>query len=169
MNKEIVNKVAKSGLVTIDFLDYTPNEPILEFDIKNILFEGVVLKEKDFRSSLKEITLSNYENKIIALFCSTDTIIPMWAYMLIVSYLNPVSSCVYFGTQKEVLQKKILENINKIDARAFEGKKVIVKGCAKIPISESLYVAITAKLQNSVSSLMFGEACSAVPIYKKKK
>ena len=77
MNKEIVNKVAKSGLVTIDFLDYTPNEPILEFDIKNILFEGVVLKEKDFRSSLKEITLSNYENKIIALFCSTDTIIPM--------------------------------------------------------------------------------------------
>ena len=93
----------------------------------------------------------------------------MWAYMLIVSYFNPVSSCVYFGTQKEVLQKKILENINKIDARAFEGKKVIVKGCAKIPISESLYVAITAKLQNSVSSLMFGEACSAVPIYKKKK
>ena len=169
MNKEIVNKVAKSGLVTIDFLDYTPNEPILEFDIKNILFEGVVLKEKDFRSSLKEITLSNYENKIIALFCSTDTIIPMWAYMLIVSCLNPVSSCIYFGTKKEVLQKTILENINKIDARAFEGKKVIVKGCAKIPISESLYVAITAKLQNSVSSLMFGEACSAVPIYKKKK
>ena len=169
MNKEIVNRVAKSELITIDFSDYIPSEPILEFDIKNVLFEGAVLKEKKFRSSLKEITFSNYENKIIALFCSVDAIIPMWAYMLIVSYLNPMSSCIYFGTKKEVLQKIILKNINKIDAKQFKDKKVIVKGCTNIPISESLYIAITKKLQNSVSSLMFGEACSAVPIYKKKK
>ncbi len=168
MNGEIINRVANSKLITIDLSDYSPKEPIVEFDIKNFLFEGVVLKEKLFRDSLKDLDFINYENKIVALFCSSEAIIPMWAYMLVTSLLNNICSDVYFGKKEAVLQKIVFKNINSINTDKFKNKKVIVKGCGNIPISESLYIAITKKLQNSVTSLMFGEACSAVPVYKKK-
>ena len=169
MSREIVNRVANSGLITIDLSDYAPKEKILIFDVKDLLFEGIILKEKDFRSSLKEFDFSRYKGQIVALCCSAEAIIPMWAYMLVSSYLNPICSGLYFGTKEEVFQSILLKNITDIDSEKFKDKKVIVKGCGSIPLSESLYVAITQKLQNSVSSLMFGEACSAVPVYKKKK
>tara|TARA_B100000609_G_C17133446_1_gene391530 strand:- start:331 stop:840 length:510 start_codon:yes stop_codon:yes gene_type:complete len=169
MSKEIVNRIANSRLITIDLSDYAPKENILIFDVKDLLFEGIVLKEKDFRTSLKEFDFSKYKSHTVALYCSAEAIIPMWAYMLITSYLIPVCSNLYFGTKNEVFQKILLKNIFDIDSEKFKEKKVIVKGCGNIPLSESLYVAITQKLQNSVSSLMFGEACSAVPVYKKKK
>ena len=169
MSKEIVNRVANSRLITIDLLDYAPKDNILIFDVKDLLFEGIVLKEKEFRTSLKEFDFSKYKSHTVALYCSADAIIPMWAYMLITSSLIPVCTNLYFGTKKEVFQKILLKNIFEIDSEKFKEKKVIVKGCGNIPLSESLYVAITQKLQNSVSSLMFGEACSAVPVYKKKK
>ena len=169
MKGDITNRVANSALITIDLSDYRPNESIIEFDVKDFLFEGIILKEKTFRSSLKELDLTKYENKIIALFCSEDVVIPMWAYMLIVSYLNPVCLDVHFGRKEDVLQKMILQNINLINAGEFKNQKVIIKGCGGITINESLYIAITKKLQKSVTSLMFGEACSAVPVYKNKK
>lgn len=169
MEEGITNRVANSALITIDLSDYKPNESIIEFDIKDLLFEGIILKEKTFRLSLKELDLVKYKNKIIALFCSEDVIIPMWAYMLIASYLNPVCSDIYFGRKENVLEKMILKNISLINTSEFKNKKVIVKGCGEMTINESLYIAITKKLQKSVSSLMFGEACSAVPVYKKKK
>jgi len=169
MSREIVNRVANSGLITIDLSDYAPKKNILIFDVKDLLFEGIILKEKAFRSSLKEFDCSVYKGKIVALCCSTEAIIPMWAYMLVSSYLNPISSGVYFGTKEDVFQNILLKNITDIDSEKFKNKKVIVKGCGNIPLNEALYVAITQKLQNSVSSLMFGEACSAVPVYKKKK
>ena len=168
MTGEIINRVANSNLITIDLADYAPTSAIKILDIKDFLFEEVFLKEKEFRSSLKEFDFSNYTNKTVALNCSTDAIVPMWAFMLITSYLNNIASEIHFGTKEEVFQKKFSENIDSIDASEFEGKKVIVKGCGNIPLSESLYIAITQKLQNSVSSLMFGEACSAVPVFKKK-
>ena len=169
MTEEIINRVANSGLITLDLSDYAPKEDILIFDLKNLLYEGIFLKEKDFRSSLKEFDFSKYKGHTVALYCSTEAIIPMWAYMLISSYLTPICSSLCFGTKEEVFQKILLKNIFDIDSEKFKDKKVIVKGCGNIPLSESLYIAITQKLQNSVSSLMFGEACSAVPVYKRKK
>ena len=168
MSEEIINRVSNSQLITIDLTDYAPKVSVKELDIKDFLFQGIVLKEKEFRLSLKEFDFSNYTNKTVALNCSADAIVPMWAFMIVTSYLNNIASEIHFGTKEQVFQKKISDNINSIDASEFEGKKVIVKGCGNIPLSESLYIAITQKLQNSVSSLMFGEACSAVPVYKIK-
>jgi len=167
MNDKIINRVASSDLITIDLADYAPDLQILEIDLKQFLFEGFILKEKEFRKTLKEFNFSVYTNKVVALFCSSDAIVPMWAYMLTTSYLNKVGHEIHFGTKEEVFQKIFAENIDGIDTSEFEKKKVIVKGCGHIPLTESLYISITKKLQNTVSSLMFGEACSAVPVYKK--
>ena len=168
MGKEIVNRVANSSLITIDLADYSPKLEILELDLKQFLFEGCILKEKEFRKTLKEFDFSIYNKKIVALFCSSDAIVPMWAYMLATSYLNPLESKILFGTKEDVFQKIFDKNIEEIDTSEFEGGKVIIKGCGHIPLSENLYIAITEKLQPVVSSLMFGEACSAVPVFKKK-
>ena len=168
MSKEIVNRVAKSSLITMDLTDYAPIKPIAVLDLKDFLFQGIVLKEKEFRQSLKEFNFSIYTNKTVALNCSADAIIPMWAFMLVTSYLNSVNSDIYFGIREDVFQQIFTNNINAIDASEFEKKKVIVKGCGQIPLTEALYIAITKKLQNTVSSLMFGEACSAVPVLKNK-
>ena len=168
MSDEIINRVSNSNLITIDLSDYAPTSAIKILDIKDFLFEGIFLKEKEFRTSLKEFDFSDYTNKTVALNCSTDAIVPMWAFMLITSYLNNIASEIHFGTKEEVFQKKFSENIDSIDASEFEGKKVIVKGCGQVPLTETLYIAITKKLQNTVNSLMFGEACSAVPVFKKK-
>ena len=169
MSEEIINRVANSDLITIDLTDYAPNIQILELDIKHFLFEGFILKEKDFRASLKEFDFSGYENKVVAVFCSSDCIIPMWAFMLVTSCLNNVASEIYSGNKNTVFQQLFLRNIENIKTLKFKNKKVIVKGCGQIPLSANLYVAITKKLQNIVTSLMFGEACSAVPVFKKQK
>ena len=168
MSDEIVNRVASSGLINLDLSDYAPTKTFDEIDLKQYLFEGFILKEKEFRNTLKAFDFSAYENKVVAVNCSSDCIIPMWAFMLITSYLNKVAEEIHFGTKNEVFQKHFLQNIDKIDAIEFEGEKVIVKGCGHIPLTEDLYIAITKKLQNAVSSLMFGEACSAVPVFKKR-
>ena len=168
MGEKIVNRVANSGLINLDLTDYAPTETIDEIDLKHFLFEGFILKEKEFRTALKDFDWAQYDGKIVAINCSSDCIIPMWAFMLITSHLNNVASEIHFGTKNEVFQKLFLQNIESITPDEFEDKKVIVKGCGHIPLNEGLYVAITKKLQNTVSSLMFGEACSAVPVFKKK-
>ena len=168
MDKEIVNRVSNSDLITIDLSDYSPSRAILEIDLKQFLFEGFILKEKDFRTALKEFDFSSYKNKVVAINCSSDCIVPMWAYMLVTSCLNNVALEIYSGNKETVFQNLFLHNIESINPTEFENKKVIVKGCGHIPLTEALYIAITEKLQNTVSSLMFGEACSAVPVFKKK-
>tara|TARA_Y100000766_G_C18764542_1_gene535185 strand:- start:348 stop:857 length:510 start_codon:yes stop_codon:yes gene_type:complete len=168
MTNEIINRVANSGLITIDLANYAPNIEILELDLKQFLFDGLILKEKDFRASLKGFNFIDYENKTTAVFCSANCIIPMWAFMLVASHLKNVTSEIYYGNKESVFQKLFLNNIESLNAFEFKNKKVIVKGCGQIPVSESLYIAITKKLKNRVTSLMFGEACSAVPVYKKK-
>ena len=167
--KEIVNKVANSGLITIDLEDFYPKEHVAEIDITDYLFEGIILKEKDFRKSLEEINWSEYAGKIIAVFCSEDAIIPKWAYMLVAMHAHPYTSRVYFGTREEVIQEAILLQIEKdINPKEYEGKRVVIKGCGDKEVSEKIYVEITNLLLPYVKTLMFGEPCSTVPVYKKK-
>tara|TARA_B100001175_G_C19237970_1_gene508610 strand:- start:116 stop:628 length:513 start_codon:yes stop_codon:yes gene_type:complete len=168
MSVEIVNKVERSGIITLDLSNYAPKKIIEELDLRQFLFEGLILKEKQFRADIKDYNFEKYKGKTVALFCSSDVIIPMWAYMLITAELDPICSKLYFGRALDVSQQIILENIRLIEEDKYSEKRVIVKGCSNIPLNESLYIEITKKLLNSVQSLMFGEACSAVPVYKTK-
>tara|TARA_B100000900_G_scaffold206223_1_gene174887 strand:+ start:258 stop:770 length:513 start_codon:yes stop_codon:yes gene_type:complete len=169
IEKEIVNKVAKLDVININLSDYAPKNEIVELDLKQFLFKELILKEKEFREEVKSFNFDIYKDKIAALFCSSDTIIPMWAYMLITTYLTDVGATISYGSKQEVLQSALLNNIKLLDETEFKNKRVLVNGCSKIDLSESLFIAITEKLQKQVKSLMFGEACSAVPIYKKRK
>ena len=165
---EIKNRVADSGIVNVDLSNYAPKENILELDLKQFLFDGLVLKEKEFRVALKEFDFNKYDGKVVAVFCGANVIVPMWAYMLITTYLNNANAKIYFGNKNKVTQAIIKENINSINVDDYKEKRVIVNGCSNIKLSEGLFIAITKKLQKNVKSLMFGEACSAVPIFKNK-
>lgn len=169
MTEQIINKVAQSGIITLDLENYKSAGEIEAFDIKPYLFKELILREKDFRASMKELDWSVYENKTVALFCSADAIIPMWAYMLITTYLHEYNAKVIFGTVKEVEEQALLNHIKSLDEVEFVDKRVVIKGCSGEPIPESAYVEISNKLLPVVSSLMFGEPCSTVPVYKKKR
>ena len=167
MTNEIINKVAKSGIINLDLEDYAPRDIITELDLKDFLFEGLILKEKYFRESLKDHNWSKYRGNVLALFCSSNCIIPMWAYMLVTSYLEKNNLINFYGNKEQVFNLLFLEIIGKIDIQEFKDKRVIIKGCGNLKIHEKIYVAITKKMQPEVKSLMFGEACSSVPIHKK--
>jgi hypothetical protein len=163
---EIVNKVAKSGLITLDMKTFKGSQKRKIIDIKKWLYEGMVLKEKKFREHLKDENWEQYKNAFVALYCSNDTIIPVWAYMLLTKYLNPYASSVIYGNEKE-LEKKIFHlNIKNFDVKPLENKRVLLKGCTDTYIPENSYVQLSNKLIGNVKSLMFGEACSNVPIFK---
>jgi hypothetical protein len=168
MSETFINKVAESGLISLDLAQYIPNNEIVVFDIKPFLFMELILKEKDFRASLNTIDWSQYQDKIVGIFCSTDAIIPMWANMLIVSNLSPFAKYVYFGNESTVRDLVLLEAIQKIDVSVFADQRIVVKGCGDMPIGESAYIAITQKLRPVAKSIMYGEPCSTVPVYKKK-
>ena len=168
MSEPLINKVAESGLISLDLAHYIPNNDIVVFDIKPYLFKELILKEKDFRASLAAIVWTQYENKIVGIFCSTDAIIPMWANMLIVANLSPYAKSVYFGDENKTRELVLLEEIQKIDASSFTDQRIVVKGCGDTPIGESAFIAITQKLRPVVKSIMYGEPCSTVPVYKKK-
>jgi len=165
---ELVNKVAQSGLITLDLEDFFPKEAIIAFDIKEFLFRGLILKELEFRAALKAFDWSAYKDKTVAVFCSTDAIIPQWAFMLVGTYLSAQTTEIYFGTTEEVEQKLFLSNLKSIDATKYIDEKIIIKGCGTKTVTGEAYLEITKKLQPVVKSLMFGEACSTVPIYKRK-
>lgn len=168
MADPIVNKVAESGLITLDLETYYPNQEIVPFDLKDFLFMGLILKEKEFRLALAELNWDAYKSKQVAVFCSADAIIPLWAYMLVTTNLSMVEASVQFGTPEEMRKQLFLKNIAAIDVEAFADKRVVVKGCGDLPIGEFAYVQITAKLAPVVRSLMYGEPCSTVPVYKRK-
>ena len=165
---ELVNKVAQSGLITLDLEDFFPKEAIVAFDIKEFLFRGLILKELEFRAALKAHDWSVYQDKIVAVFCSTDAILPQWAFMLVGTYISAQTTEIYFGTTEEVEQKLFLSNLKSIDATKYIDEKIIIKGCGTKTVTGEAYLEITKKLQPVVKSLMFGEACSTVPIYKRK-
>ena len=168
MPEELINKVATSALSQVDLEEFYPKEEILLFDLKPLLFMELILKEKDFREALQKFDWPAYQNKIVAVTCSADAIIPVWAYMLIASYLVPVASQVIFGDEKAALKQVFIQNINAMDADQFAEKRVVVKGCGDIQIEEYAYLEITKKLRPVVKSIMYGEPCSTVPIFKKK-
>ncbi len=168
MSEPIINKVAESGLISIDLAQYFPTNEIVVFDIKPYLFMELILKEKDFRTSLNTIDWSIYQDKIVGIFCSADAIIPMWANMLIVANLTPFAKAIYFGDENKTRELVLLQVINNIDNSIYEDQRIVVKGCGDTPIGESAYIAITQKLRPVVKSIMYGEPCSTVPVYKKK-
>ncbi len=166
--EEIRNKVAESGLITIDLEKYHPEQTATPFDIKDFLFMEMLLKEKDFRESMDTHDWQQYQGKEVAVYCSTDAIVPMWAYMLIVAKLSGIAASVSFGTPEECFKRKYIDQIQRIDPQQFEGKRVVVKGCGEKEIPPYAYTAISALLIPVVKSLMYGEPCSTVPVYKKK-
>jgi Protein of unknown function (DUF2480) len=168
MSDEIVNKIAQSQLITLDLETYYPAEEIMLFDLKPHLFMELILKEKEFRAALQNNDWSVYQNKVVAVTCTADAIIPMWAYMLVASYLQPVSKDVIFGDQNAARQQLFLQRIEAINTEEFVDKRIVVKGCGDVPIGEFAYLAITKKLMPVAKSIMYGEPCSTVPIFKRK-
>ena len=168
MENVIVNKVAESLLTTIDLEEYYPKGDIAVFDLKDYLFMGLILKEKDFRASLQTLDWEQYRDKHVAVTCTADAIVPIWAYMLVASNLQPVAKEVVFGSEETLINTLISKNLLKLNAEDFTDKRVVVKGCGEIKIPESAYVEITHKLRPYVKSIMYGEPCSTVPIYKKR-
>jgi len=168
MSEEIINRVTQSGLLTLDLEDYYPREEIAVFDLKPLLFREMILKEKEFRAGLQEIDWSRYAAKILAVTCTADAIIPAWAYMLVAVHARPYARSIVLGDRQAALQQTFLVNLQTIDPDAFTDKRVVVKGCGDLAVGAFAYLEITRLLQPVVKSILYGEACSNVPVYKKK-
>ncbi|CAG5010585.1 hypothetical protein DYBT9275_04765 [Dyadobacter sp. CECT 9275] len=167
--EEIVNRVANSGIVSLDLEDlYHPGERII-YDIKNNLFQGLILKEKDFRDFLKTHDWTQYQGKNIAVLCSEDAIVPTWAYMLLATHLEPYANEIVYGSLETLEAQLFSRAIRALDPQEYAGKRVVVKGCSKVEVPVSAYMEISKLLKPVVQSLMFGEPCSTVPVYKKPK
>jgi hypothetical protein len=166
MSDAIVNKVAESGLITLDLEQFYPRGEIVLFDLKDYLFMGMILKEKDFREALKKLDWEAYRDKYVGVVCSADAIIPVWAYMLVASYLQPVAKDVVMGNENEVHRMIFLKNISRISVNDYIDKRIVVKGCGETPIGEFAYFEITRLLRPVAKTIMYGEPCSTVPIYK---
>ena len=168
MSDVIINKVAESGLTTLDLEAYYPHGETVVFDLKDHLFMGLILKEKDFRATLSTWDWNRYSGKNVAITCSADAIVPMWAYMLVASNLAPVAQQVVFAKAEDALANLFLKNLQSIRGEDYADKRVVVKGCGDKLIPEAAYVEIAAKLRPHVKSIMYGEPCSTVPIFKRK-
>jgi len=166
--EEIINRVANSVLQVFDLEDYYPEGERVGLDISGWLWEGFVLREKEFRDTLKSHDWEQYNGKFISLYCSTDAIVPAWAYMLITTYLQPFAKKTVQGRAENINIQLYQEILNNLDYSEYEGKPVIIKGCSRKPVPQEAYVMATQKLMPVAKSLMFGEACSSVPLYKKK-
>jgi hypothetical protein len=168
MSEPFVNKVAESGLITLDLETWYPKEETAVFDLKDYLFMGMILKEKDYREALKNTDWSIYQDKNIALTCSADAIIPVWAWMLAATYLQPVAKEIVMGDEKELHKQLFIKNIAAINVDEYADKRVVIKGCGETPIGDFIYMEITKRLRPVVKSIMYGEPCSTVPVYKKR-
>lgn len=169
MAEEIINRVAKSPLVTFNLEDYYHQGERIVLDIKDQLYQGVILKEKDFREFVKIQDWSLYKGKNVAITCSVDAIVPTWAYMLLSIQLAPYAHAVVFGGKEDLDSYLFTKALSGVDVEEFRDKKVVIKGCSKYEVPASAYVEIVRLLQPVVMSLMYGEPCSTVPLYKKRK
>ena len=167
MSEPFINKVAESGLITLDLEKWYPRGEAAVFDMKDYLFMGMILKEKDFREALKQMDWSVYEGKNVAVTCSADAVIPVWAYMLVAAYLQPVAKEIVMGDEKELHKALFLKNLSSINLEEYTDKRVVIKGCGETPIADYVYMEITKILRPVVKSIMYGEPCSTVPVYKK--
>ncbi|SMC74233.1 DUF2480 family protein [Pedobacter africanus] len=168
IQENFVNKVAASGLITLNLEDYFhPGERVV-YDIKENLFHGLMLREKDFREFIKNHDWQAYSGKNIAIICSADAIVPTWAYMLLASRMKPYANEVVFGNLETLEAVLFTKALAKIDVNAFADERVVIKGCADIEVTAAAFVEITNLLTPVVKSIMYGEPCSTVPIYKRK-
>ena len=168
MNEPFINKVAESGLITIDLEKWYPKGETAVFDMKDHLFMGMILKEKDFREALKNLDWTVYQNKNVALTCSADAIIPVWAWMLVATYLQPAAREIVMGDEKELHRHLFLKNLSAINVNEYADKKIVIKGCGETPVADYVYMEITKLLRPVAKSIMYGEPCSTVPVFKKK-
>lgn len=168
IQENIINKVANSGLITVDLADFYQKGERVVYDISDNLFHGLILKEKDFREFVKNHDWSQYQDKFVSIICSTDAIVPTWAYMLLASRMQPYALEVVFG-DLNVLETVLFEKaLSKHDMEAYKDQRIIVKGCGEVPVPESAFVKLTLELTKIARSVMYGEACSTVPVYKRK-
>lgn len=164
----IINRVDASGLITLNLEDFYPKETIKVFDLKDYLFRGLIIKEKEFREALKNTNWQEFENANVAVTCTTDAIIPVWAYMLVATYLQPVAANIVLGNEEKLIETILLKSISSIEPGDYKDKRVVVKGCGDVHIAESAYLSVTSLLLPHVKSIMYGEPCSTVPVYKRK-
>jgi hypothetical protein len=165
---EIINKVAESGLISVNLEElYVPGERIL-FDIKGWLFEEIILKEKDFRENIKNHDWTQYKEKMVSLTCTADAIVPTWAFMLLATQLEPFVKKIIFGDLEKLEEMLFHEEIQKLDINKYKNQRIVIKGCSNIYVPASAYVELTSLLRPVVKSIMYGEPCSTVPIYKSK-
>jgi hypothetical protein len=168
IQENIVNRVAQSGLVSLDPAELYPAGERIVYDIKENLFHGLMLREKDFREFIKQHDWSQYQGKHVAITCSSDAIVPTWAYMLLGNKMAPFANTIVFGNL-ELLETVLFDRaINKLDVEKYRDERIVIKGCGDIPVPVSAYVDLTAKLTGVAKSIMYGEPCSTVPIYKRK-
>jgi hypothetical protein len=165
--KPLVNRVAESGLITLNLEDFFPAGEFASFDLKGYLFMELILKEKDFREALKTHDWTQYQDKILLIHCSADAIIPVWAYMLITTYAQPFAKDIFSGTQAAYLDAAFLRALASFDARQYQGKRIVIKGCSHHPVPPAAYLELTRLLLPYAQSIFYGEPCSTVPIYKK--
>jgi len=165
---KIINRVANSKLATIDLEDYYPEGQRILFDIKDWLFESLVLREKDFRQKALEFDWSQYKDTYVALTCTTDAIIPGWAYMLLTMYLEPFAKHIVIGNLETLETAVYHDIISNLEISEFSEKPIIIKGCSKKPVPQNAYIMLATKLKPIAKSIMYGEACSSVPLFKKK-
>jgi hypothetical protein len=166
---EIINKVALSGIVTIDLEEFYPQGERVLFDIKDLLFQGLILREKDFREFVKNEDWNKYKNKYVALVCSADAIVPTWAYMLLATQLEPYVKKVVFGNL-EILETVLYNDIlGKLNINDYKDARIVIKGCGHLPVPKAAYVEVARLLRPIAKSIMYGEACSTVPLYKRSK
>lgn len=167
MEPQLINRVANSGLITINLEDFYPKQEFIIFDLKDFLFQALILKEKDFRLALKDLDWTGYQDKIVLIQCSADAVIPLWAYMLVAQYLTGIASDVFVGNVDEYLKahyKQVLEQNNWTE---MIDQRIVVKGCSDKAVPEDAYALLTKILKPIAKSIMFGEPCSTVPVYKK--
>ena len=165
----LVNRVANSGLINFNLEDHYPSAPFHVFDLKDYLYMELILKEKDFRTALKEFDWSRLKDKIVLVVCSTDAIIPVWAYMLVSAYAEPFASDIFQGDLTEYLKFHYQKLIDKIDGEKYSEERIVIKGCSNRPVPASAYAALTRKLKPHAQSIMYGEPCSTVPIFKRPR
>lgn len=169
MEKEIINRVAQSKLITFNLEDYYPKGERMVLDIKDWLYEGFILREKEFRAHVEEHDWSNYQDAYVALQCSSDAIVPGWAFMLIASKLQPYAKKVIQGSLENLETALYQTVLDQLDVAEFTDKPVIIKGCSNKPVPENAYLMAVTKIQEVAKSVMYGEACSSVPLFKRKK
>jgi hypothetical protein len=168
IQENFVNKVAASGLVTLNLEEYYPAGERLVYDIKENLFHGLMLREKDFREFIKTHDWTQYTGKNVAIICSADAIVPTWAYMLLSNRMKPYANEVVFGNLEVLEAVLFTKALSRIDINAFANERVVIKGCGDIAVPTAAYVELTNLLTPVVKSIMYGEPCSTVPVFKRK-